>query len=214
MKTDEIKMIIFDMDGVILDSEPLHEEARQEMFREMNIVLDETFPDPVGKATDEFWALIFQRLGMEGDAKAKGVQHYRLVAEMVERNHIGASEGLVDVLQWAKKKGIKTAIASSSPRFLVDEVMRLLGIGKYFDCTVSGDEVERRKPNPDIYLKVLEEMGMTAEEAVAVEDSGTGVKAAKAAGIYCFGYLNPTSGPQEIGMADCQIRHLNEIMES
>lgn len=71
MKTDEIKMIIFDMDGVILDSEPLHEEARQEMFREMNIVLDETFPDPVGKATDEFWTLIFQRLGMEGDAKAK-----------------------------------------------------------------------------------------------------------------------------------------------
>ncbi len=212
MKTKEAKILIFDMDGVILNSEPLHEEARQIMFREEGIVLDDSFPDPVGKSTDDFWNLIFEKLGIKGDGKAKGIQHYQLVAELVEKEHVGLNDGLLEVFEWAKANGKKVAIASSSPRFLVDEVLRILNIGQYFDCTISGDEVTYKKPAPDIYLKVLEKMGIKAEEAIAVEDSGTGVTAAKAAGCYCFGYENPTSGEQDLSKADCKITHFCEIM--
>ncbi len=205
------KAIIFDMDGVILNSEPVHEEARQQMFQEMNIVLDADFPDPVGKATDEFWELILNKLGLPGSSQQKSVEHYRRVAELVEQKQLGPSEGLLDVLEWAKKNQMKIGIASSSLRYLVDAVLRILNIGQYFDCTVAGDEVEHKKPAPDIYQKVLSEMGISPEDAIAVEDSKAGVKAAKTAGIFCFGYQNPTSGSQDLQQADCQIRHLREI---
>lgn len=213
MKTKDAKILIFDMDGVILNSEPLHEEARRIMFHEEGIVLDDSFPDPVGKSTDDFWNLIFKKLGIKGDGKAKGSQHYRLVAELVEKEHVGLNDGLLEVFEWAKSKGMKVAIASSSPRFLVDEVLRILEISQYFDCTVSGDEVVYKKPAPDIYLKVLERFGISADEAIAVEDSGTGIEAAKAAGCYCFGYVNPTSGEQDIRKADCAITNFRQIME-
>lgn len=213
MKMKKAKILIFDMDGVILNSEPLHEKARQIMFQEEGIVLDDSFPDPVGKSTDDFWNLIFEKLGIEGDGKAKGIQHYRLVAELVEKEHVGLNDGLLKVFDWAKNQGMKVAIASSSPRFLVDEVLRILGIGQYFDCTISGDEVLYKKPAPDIYRKVLEKMGISADDAIAVEDSGTGVEAAKAAGCYCFGYINPTSGEQDIRKADCAITHFEQIIE-
>lgn len=209
----EAKAIIFDMDGVILNSEPLHEEARQNMFQEMGIVLDDTFPDPVGKDADKFWNLIFARYGIQGNGQEKGVQHYRLVAELVEKSGIGANEGLIEVLEWAKKKDVKVGLASSSPRFLVDKVLHILKIEQYFDCTVSGDEVARKKPAPDIYQKVLAQLGIQSAEAVAVEDSKTGIEAARAAGIYCFGYINPTSGEQDIQRADCQIPYLGELIE-
>lgn len=206
------KAIIFDMDGVILNSEPVHEEARQQMFQEMNIVLDAAFPDPVGKATDEFWELILNKLGLPGNSQQKSEEHYRRVAELVEQKQLGPSEGLLDVLEWAKKNQMKIGIASSSLRYLVDAVLRILNIRQYFDWTVAGDEVEHKKPAPDIYQKVLSEMGIAPEDAIAVEDSKAGVKAAKTAGIFCFGYQNPTSGSQDLQQADCQIRHLREII--
>lgn len=210
---EKAKILIFDMDGVILDSEPLHEEARQIMFQEMKIVLDDSYPDPVGKAMDEFWDLIFKKLGVQGDGIEKEKQHYQVVAKMIEEKHVGPNEGLLETIQWAKEKGMKVAIASSSPRFLVDEVLRLLNLGQYFDCTVSGDEVLNRKPEPDVYQKVLELMGMKPEEAIAVEDSSTGVAAAKAAGCYCFGYVNPGSGEQNLQKTDCLISHLADIKQ-
>lgn len=206
------RAIIFDMDGVILNSEPLHEKVRQQMFCEMNIVLDDTFPDPVGKATDEFWELILKKLERAGDSQEKSKEHYRRVAELVEQEQVGPSEGLIEVLEWAKKNQIKIGIASSSLRYLVDSVLRILEIDQYFDCTVAGDEVQRKKPAPDIYKKALSQLGIQPEDAIAVEDSKSGIEAAKAAGIFCFGYQNPTSGEQNLQQADCRIKQLNEIV--
>lgn len=206
------KAIIFDMDGVLLDSEPLHENARQEMYRELNIVLDDTFPDPVGKSCSDFWDLILEKLQIPGNGVDKERQHYQMVSQQIEKYHVGPSEGLIELLQWAKRNGMKIGLASSSSRFLVDDALRLLNIETYFDFTAAGDEVAAKKPAPDLYLKVLDAFGITGDEAIAVEDSRSGVAAAKTAGIYCFGYQNPTSGNQDLSQADQQIQKLSEIM--
>lgn len=206
------KAIIFDMDGVLLDSEPLHENARQEMYRELNIVLDDTFPDPVGKSCSDFWDLILEKLQIPGNGVDKERQHYQMVSQQIEKYHVGPSEGLIELLQWAKRNGMKIGLASSSSRFLVDDALRLLNIETYFDFTAAGDEVAAKKPAPDLYLKVLDAFGLTGDEAIAVEDSRSGVAAAKTAGIYCFGYQNPTSGNQDLSQADQQIQKLSEIM--
>lgn len=213
MNRDEMKLIIFDMDGVILDSEPLHENARQMMFKEYGVIPDETFPDPVGKSSSGFWRTMIEMGKLKGDPYDLEEKQYRLVAWQIEQNKVPPSEGLIDVLTWAKDHGVKIGLASSSTRTLVDDALRLLGISRYFEYTVSGNEVKVKKPAPDVYLKVLQMAGVKAEEAAAVEDSSAGVEAAKNARIFCFGYKNETSGGQDISQADVAISHLKEILE-
>ena len=213
MDMQNMKMIVFDMDGVILDSEPLHENSRQMMFQKYNITPDSSFPPPVGNSSSGFWRKVFALCGLEGDAYELEAEQYYLVAKQIKDNDLPPSDGLLDVIKWAKEKGMKVGLASSSTRILVDAVLDLMKIREYFDYTVSGDEIERKKPAPDAYLKVLELAGIPAEAAMAVEDSGTGVAAAKTAGLYCFGYANPTSGEQDLSQADQIISHLKEIIK-
>ena len=212
MNKDSIKLIIFDMDGVVLDSEPLHENARQMMFGRIGIVPDETFPDPVGKSSSGFWRKIIERCKIEGEPYELEAEQYLLVAEQIRDNRVPPSDGLLEVLKWARGQGIKIGLASSSTRPLVDKALEYLGVKKYFDYTVSGNEVKSKKPAPDVYLKVLEQAGVEAFHAVAVEDSRAGVEAARGAGIYCFGYRNETSGNQDISGADQMIDSLREIV--
>lgn len=212
MADDRLKLLIFDMDGVILDSEPLHENARQMMFQRFGIVPDDTFPDPVGNSSSGFWRQVIEKCGIEGDPLDLEKEQYRLVAQQIEENQIPPSEGLKELLIWAKDHEIRVGLASSSTRVLVDDALRLLEIGRYFDYTVSGDEVPAKKPAPDVYQKVLGMAGIPAGNAAAVEDTHTGMLAAKNAGIFCFGYRNMTSGAQDMSAADRIIDKLGEIM--
>lgn len=200
------------MDGVVLDSEPLHEVARQIMFRELEITPDSSFPDPVGKSASGYWRIVTRQCGIEADPFALEERQFCLVADQIEKDHVQPSDGLRDVFAWAKEHGVKTALASSSARILVDRALSLLGIRECFDYVVTGDEVKTKKPAPDIYLKVLELSGIPAKDARAVEDTGVGIAAAQAAGIYCCGYVNITSGEQDISAADRIIRNLRECV--
>lgn len=212
MIDSRLKLLIFDMDGVILDSEPLHENARQMMFRRLGIVPDDTFPDPVGNSSSGFWKQVIEKCGIEGEPVDLEKEQYRLVAQQIEEDQIPPSEGLKELLLWAIGNGIKIGLASSSTRVLVDDALRLLKIERYFDHTVSGDEVSAKKPAPDVYYRVLEMAGIPAEYAAAVEDTHTGMLAAKNAGIFCYGYRNMTSGAQDMSAADRIIDKLEEIM--
>lgn len=214
MIKDNLRILIFDMDGVVLDSEPLHENARQRMFREFGIVPDETFPKAVGRSSSGFWRQIIKLCGIEGEPYALEARQYHLVAKQIEENHVPPSDGLLEVLHWARERGIKIGLASSSTRKLVDETLHLLGIRELFDYTVSGNEVKVKKPAPDVYRKVLEMANLPAECAAAVEDSDTGVESAKGAGIFCYGYRNNTSGEQSLGSADEIIDNLKCIIRS
>lgn len=209
----DLKIIIFDMDGVVLDSEPLHENARQIMFKELGIVPDETFPEAVGKSSAGFWRQIIELCKIEGEPYALEARQYALVAQQIEENHVQPSVGFLDIVNWAKENGVKVGLASSSTRILVNDSLRLLGVKDYFDYTVSGNEIAKKKPAPDSYLKVLELAGFKPENAIAIEDSSSGVAAAKNAEIFCFGYHNVTSGEQDLSKADKIIDSLTEIMD-
>lgn len=213
MTKNNLKILIFDMDGVILDSEPLHEIARQRMFGELGIVPDETFPEAVGKSASGYWRQIVKICGLNNDPYTLEARQYHLVAQQIKESHVPPSAGLPEVLKWAKMNKIKIGLASSSNRTLVDEALAFLGIREYFDYTVSGNEVKTKKPAPDVYLKVLEMAGIAPEYAAAVEDSRAGVEAAQSAGIFCYGYKNPTSGGQNVNAADEVIEHLSSIIQ-
>ena len=210
---DNLKIIIFDMDGVVIDSEPLHENARQMMFKKRNIVPDETFPQPVGAPAAKFWAEVIELCGFEGNGNDFEDEQYALVAKQIEENHVQPEEGFWDVVNWARENGLKVGLASTSTRTLIDATLRLLGVTEAFDYTVSANDIKRKKPAPDPYLKVLEMAGFTPEEAVAVEDSTPGVQSAKNAEIYCYGYANPKAVVQDVSLADKIIENLKEIIE-
>lgn len=214
MKEREVmkKIIIFDMDGVILDSEPLHETARVMIRERLGIAQAEGLPDPVGANSCEHWRMVLAHCGLEGDPVALELEQYALVARQVRENHVPPNPGLLETLEWARENGVKVGLASSSTRALVEEVLELLHIRQYFDYTVAGDEVANKKPAPDPYLRVLELSGLKAEDAVAVEDSKNGVKSACNAGIFCFGYLTGDAEGQDLSMADTVIRRLDEII--
>lgn len=209
----EKKIWIFDMDGVVLDSEPLHDQARDQMYKKYDIPYDDSFPDPVGKSSRLFWKMVAEKYGRIWDDIKMEQEQFLRVAELVEENHVPVTKGLTEVLEWIRAEGFKTGLASSSDRMLVDRVLRALGVIEYFDIIVTGDEVAEKKPSPDVYEKVLKVAGVRCEDAFAVEDSTAGVEAAKRAGIYCYGYRNVTSGEQDLSRSDRIIDDLRDMID-
>lgn len=206
-------MLIFDMDGVILNSEPLHQKARIMLSEENGIYIsDDDLPNPVGKSSSEFWQCIFDTAGKKGlCAKEFERKQFALVGQLAMSENTGCNEGLIDLLKWCVNNNIIISLASSSNRQLVDYILDGLDIRKYFSYTVAGDEVVHVKPAPDIYEKILEMSGISKENACAIEDSAAGIKAAKSAGVFCYGYYNPTSGKQDLSEADAVIDKLIQV---
>lgn len=207
------RIIIFDMDGVILDSEPLHQNAREMMYKKYEIYDTEYLPNPVGKSSSDFWEFIRKQNDKVWNSEQMEREQYDLVAEQVKNNVQVKSEGLEEVLCWCVQNDWFIGLASSSTRRLVEQILNSLKIKKYFDVIVCGDEVKNKKPAPDIYEKVLNLAGLKQNKAIAVEDSETGIKAAQAAGIFCYGYRNKSSGNQNLSSADEVISNLKEIIE-
>lgn len=207
------KILIFDMDGVVLDSEPLHQRARELMYEKYGVTPRKCFPDPIGKSARLFWKDVADICGLTWDSKEMEDEQFRFVAEQVETGSVPVTEGLMELIGQAKKRGIKVGLASSSDRALVSRVLRALDIIQYFDVIVTGDEVANKKPFPDVYERVLEIAGISSGQAAAVEDSTAGVEAAKCAGIYCYAYHNETSGEQNLEKADRVIEHLRDVEE-
>lgn len=207
-----IKILIFDMDGVVLESEPLHENARKMMIQELGLDASREFPEAVGKSSSGFWRQVVEKFHLDGDPNDFEKRQYQYVAMQIKEKKMKPSEGFEKLVLDGKAQGLKNALASSSTRVLVDETLRLLGIRACFDITVAGNEIPKKKPEPDVYLKVLELSGIEASCALAIEDSKAGVEAAQRAGICCYGYRNPTSGNQDISKADKIVNSLNEIV--
>ena len=205
------KMLVFDMDGVLLDSEPLHASSMPRILRENGVT---EMPDAsltVGKSSYIIWTNLQEKYGLPGTPATLLNQQYTYLLEEMDARNVPVSEGLVDLLQECKEKGMLLGVASSSNRVLVDGTLKHLGIGSYFVVTVAGDEIPEKKPNPAVYLKAIEKVGVRPEEALAIEDSETGLLAASRAGIPAVGYRNPTSGNQDLSNSIGIVDRLAEV---
>ncbi len=175
--------VIFDMDGVLLDSEPLHYEAvrlileeqgvdfpLEDYFRYLGTTLTSTWDDlceryPISMPFEDF----------EGRYNSDVLAQYLAGAPL-----IGGARALVAQLRDA---GVPIAVASSSHRIWVDAALSGAGLSEYFDQTTAGDEVSMGKPSPEIYLKAAEKLGFEPADCIAVEDAPAGVESASAAGM-------------------------------
>jgi beta-phosphoglucomutase family hydrolase len=201
-----IKAVIFDLDGVILDSEPLHFEADRLAMRDYGMEIpDEVLVSYVGVSGRDMWADLIASFGipdtLEGILARQKAHKLKLLAE----TKLTAIAGIPELLDTLLQAGAAIGLASSSPRYFIQSIIENLGIASYFQAVASGEEVARSKPSPDVFLLAAERLGVDPADCIVIEDSAHGVRAAKAAGMYCVGYVNPTSGEQDLSLADLTV---------
>ncbi|MEL4307282.1 HAD family hydrolase [Joostella sp. CR20] len=203
---------IFDMDGVIVDSEPAHRKILNTVFDELGLNFSNEYHQTlVGMAAVPMWKKIKKDYGIHTNANELVNFHREIILFEMEKIDVQPVPGVLQFLQQLKSQNFHISLASSSTRKLISLFMDKFEIATYFDYLVSGDDVERSKPNPDIFLKVAEKYNISPNNFIVVEDSYNGVTAAKAAGMMCVGYVNSNSGNQDLSAADMIINDFAEL---
>jgi len=189
------KGYIFDMDGVLCDSEAFIAEAAIRMFRERYAVnvLVEDFEPFVGAGEDRYLSGVAQTQGIEPDLERDKAETYRLYGECV-KGKLQALPGVKAFIENAKAQGILMAVATSADEVKMKTNLREIGLDEnLFDALVNGQEIEHKKPAPDIFLEAARRLELAPEECVVFEDAVNGVQAAKAACSYCCGVTSSFS---------------------
>lgn len=203
------------MDGVLIDSEPLHKQVEQEMLVELGVNLPREEHVKFAGVGKEMWTILKERYGYNRDTNEDELHALKreLYMQRLVSNPIEAIEGVHSIVRYAKEKGLALAVASSSSRQNIELVTKAIGIYNDMQVIVSGDELPQTKPNPAIFIKTGKLLNIPPQECLVIEDSGNGVKAAKGANMFCVGYRNLNSGNQDLSLADIIVDNLDEVLE-
>ena len=179
-----IKAIIFDMDGLMIDSERVTFECYQEILKGMNLTMDEEFYKTLlGKPLKGIYQRFYDVYGNDFPIENVIQDVHQLMAERFETEGVPIKTGLKSLLEYLKENNYKTIVATSSNRDRVDTILSQAQITDYFDDSICGDEVTKGKPNPEVFLKSCQKLGVNVDEAIVLEDSEAGIQASYDAGI-------------------------------
>ncbi len=206
------KAVIFDMDGVLIDSEPLHQKVGLKMLQELGIpITKEMFMRFTGSTVISMWETLVKEYGLKQNPEELTSTYNRhFIEKLISLSDIKLMGGVLDVLKNLHSKGIPVALASSSTREVIEAVLQKFGIAQYFQVIVSGDDVKYSKPHPEIFLLAAKKLNMSPNNCIVVEDSTNGVLAAKHAGIYCVGF-KPKSNRHELLEASTRIETFKDF---
>lgn len=208
-----IKTVIFDMDGVIIDSEPVHRYAYLQHFAELNLdISPEMYASFTGNSTKN----IYERLKSE----------FNLLYDVTDLVHAKRSyfndafdnkedlyliDGVLALIQDLHKNGLQLVLASSSAKVTIQRIFNRFHLHDYFTHIVSGEDFPKSKPHPAIFEHAAKLSQTSVNNCVVIEDSTNGIMAAKAANIYCIGYDSFNSKLQDYSQADMVIKDFKEI---
>lgn len=207
-----ISAIIFDMDGVLLDSEPYHDQTTTSILESYGAKgAYEAIRPYVGRSSEDMWTAMKAKYDLPVSVEDLIEQQWTKNVSGLPDSGLERSEGLSELLDFCLKKNIRVAVASSSRQDFVEAVFDHLKLWPYVEVFASGAEVENGKPMPDIFLLAATRLDLDPERCLVIEDSTAGVQAGRMAGMYTVGYDNPTSGGQNVTAADVVIKSLNEV---
>jgi HAD superfamily hydrolase (TIGR01509 family) len=199
-----IEAVVFDLDGVILDSEELWDEVREGLALERGGRWHGgAQADMMGMSSREWSVYMHERIGLPEPPKEINAEVVRRMLERY-RQELPLIPGAVEAVQRLAARW-PLGLASSSNRELIDAALEAAGISRYFRVTVSSEEVERGKPAPDVYLEAARRLGVAPERCAAIEDSQNGIRSAKAAGMRVIAIPNRRFPPGEEALADADV---------
>ena len=205
--------IIFDMDGVLLDSEPMHQEIIYETFQLEGIPFDKAYIQTLtGMSAFPMWKKVKHDAQRSESVEELIKFHRDYFFKRLPEVKVPLVPHVKDVLEKFKNEGKHLSLASSSGHKLIDIFTQQTNIAHYFEVIMSGDDVQYSKPNPEIFLKVAQWYHLPATQFTVIEDSTNGVKAAKSANMQCIGLQNPLSGGQDLSQADLLIHSMQELL--
>lgn len=207
-----MKAVIFDMDGVIIDSEPIHLEVDIQTMRNLGCDISvEELETYVGTTNEYMLTEIKKNYNISESIEEIISYKVEMTKKKIMQSNIEPIDGIRVLLSDLKNKNIPTSIASSSPRDFIDVVVSKFELQDYFTYIVSGEDVAYGKPAPDIYIETAKKLKLAPEDCTVIEDSKNGVLAAKAAGMKCIGFQNINSGNQDLSKADVIVKSIKEI---
>lgn len=208
-----LKAIIFDMDGVLVNSEPLHRKAYFDMFEEFNLnVSNRLYESFTGKSTSAICKELCEIFELS-------ISHEKLM--LSKRKHFKTIfdndpefqmiDGALSLIKNYFYNNLTLILASSASMTNINRVFKKFDLDKFFKAKISGADLKESKPNPEIFIKAAKLSGFNKSECIVIEDSTNGVIASKSAGIYCIGFNSPNSKNQNYDKADLVVSNFNEI---
>ncbi|MFC2049562.1 HAD family hydrolase [Chloroflexota bacterium] len=205
--------VIFDMDGVLSDTEKIHAQIESGLLKSYGIQVSvkELIAEYAGVADREFFKEVFEKFRVESDIDEVIRKKWSIMME-VSTDGIEPIEGAISLIEYLWARGFKLAVASSSPSKFVDLVLNKLNIRQFFSAVASQDDVQMTKPDPEIFLFIAEELGVKPCTCLVIEDGLPGMIAARRAGMKCIGYIRTRTGERErIYPVDFVVENLMQI---
>ncbi len=210
---NKFEAVIFDMDGVIIDSEPLYFQIQEELFNDLGFTVSKSEYDTfIGAGMQLMW----ERLCSKHNIQFTVAELIRMNNEVIynsfnNSDSLQTIDGFISLLTSIKTKGMKTAVASSTSKKIINVILSKLGIIDKFDIIVSSEEVLKGKPEPDIFIEAANRLYIASGKCLVIEDSTNGVKAAVKAGMKCIGFSNKNSGDQDLTLANAIVEDFTNI---
>ena len=209
-----IKYVIFDMDGTLLDTEPLYEKSWVDIGEKWGLEgMAEKYPLIVGRSIESICSMMKEWFGEDFDASGFFEERMKCFVELIGKE-IPLKDGCMELLEFLKRQSIPMAIATSTPMYITSSNMQKTGIGKYADAVVTAEAVKNGKPAPDIFLEAARRIGADPLYTVVCEDSINGICGAHRAAmkpIMVVDRLVPTKETEELCYAICN--SLFDVME-
>jgi HAD superfamily hydrolase (TIGR01509 family) len=207
-----VDAVIFDMDGVLVDSEPLHTHATKLLLADCGVDWDEReSAEYIGLTDVESFAALTLRHGLSGDPGDLAARWTERAVPLLQQ-HARPMPGVPAVPLTLRERGYRLALASSSRPRVIEATLEAIGAGSLFEVVVSGTEVPRGKPSPDVFLEAARRLDIPPARCLVIEDSRHGVTAARAAGMPCIAIPCATTAHQDFAHATTRLTSLSDVL--
>ena len=210
---EKLKCVIFDMDGVIIDSEKIHKKAYYETFNSLGVdVSEKLYKTLTGSSTINAFQKLVKHFNLDDNPEELVLQKRKRYVNYFENDPtLSLVHGVKDLIHFFHNKNLTLVLASSSAMVNINRVFSRFNLNQYFTAKISGADLTASKPHPEIFEKGAILGGVLKEHCIVIEDSDNGIKAANDAGIFAVGYKNPLESDQTLENADLIIEDFSDL---